>query len=130
MSYQKCYLQKLHLTISSIDGEEKEQGEKVECAIIFGASSTGLCPFEVMLGDLASNDMAKVSLSPQECKPFLGHHYGAVTTALKLPFLPPVLRFAVMVTSIEKADQREVVSAIAKVAESHGCGGSCDCGCS
>ena len=130
MVHQEYYLQKLQLSVATVSDNKTIEGEKSECSIIMGVSTGGLCPFEVMLCEMEVNATVKVSISPQEAGPFFGHHHSAVIGALKLPFLPPMLKLSITLEGVQKPEQREVVAAMAKMSRGHDCGGGCDCGCS
>lgn len=97
-------------------------GEPVRFEFVFGVNATGLTPFEYQLAAKVPGDVLRLCVSPQRWGEYFRH--------ISLPGLPPPaidseVHLRVTVEQVRTAAGREVVKALAEMAE---CGG-CDCGC-
>jgi hypothetical protein len=95
--------------------------EPVQYEFVFGVGATGLTPFEFQLASRAPGDVVRLQVPP--------YRWGDYFRHLALPGLLPSASatevfLKVTVTSVRAAAGREVVKALAEMAE---CGG-CDCG--
>ncbi len=101
----------------------------VEFGFLYGIGSQGLEPFERTLAELSPGESMTISVTADEAPEFFGHLLGPMRQVLGLHLLPANLFLKLTLASISKADNREVVQALARAAGHGGCGGSCDCGC-
>lgn len=114
----------LKLTISPSPGQSAPEVKPLVTSLIFGIGVEGLTPFENLLfGKPVGHQLA---LSVQGCcgDSIFGHLGRPIFQ--QIPLNPP-FNLEVTVLSIERAEGREVVKAMASMAE--GCDGGCNCGC-
>jgi len=110
----------------------EKQGDVTEsCQLnfIYGISKNGLCPFEVKLHQKGVGDSIQMAISKSSVQEHFDHLYPLLCSQLKLPESDEDLQLHVSVSAIEAVEDREIVQALAKDV-GHGCGGTCDCGCS
>lgn len=88
---------------------------------IYGISTTGLSPFELLLVDKAPGDRIETGISMKEQKQFLGH---LAFPPILFPSDLTVFYLKVRVEKVRAASSREVVQELAKIAK---CGDGC-CG--
>lgn len=90
---------------------------------IFGLGVDGLTPFEYALAGKSIGDQICLQLKPEELNRIFRH------------IIPPFINIMVShseffltakIIAVEPADSREVIRAMANMAE---CGSACDCGC-
>lgn len=98
-------------------------GAPTRVAFIFGLGTMGTTPFENLLFGKAPGDVLSLRIDAAHAPHLFGHLQCTVLQAL--PQVPP-FDLQVTVRSVEKADNREVVKAMARMG---GCGGDCGCGC-
>ena len=93
---------------------------------IFGVSASGLTPFEYELINGKEGDTIIISLKKSEMNRFFGH------------LSPPLMDLfesrndiflTVRIARVAPAENREIVKALAELANREGCGGGCGCGC-
>ena len=115
----------LQLTLAA-DGEGLvQEARPLPMQFIWGIGKQGLVPFESALHGKAVGDRLTMNVEPGGLPALFGH----------LCFFLPDLRrrcsgacrLAIVLTEIEPADGREVIKALAALAE--GCGDGCECGC-
>lgn len=90
---------------------------------IFGLGTDGLTPFEYALAGKSVGDIVSLQLKSVDLKRIFRH--------INPPFLISLVdRAEIFLTAsilaVETADSREIVRALAVMAE---CGGGCECGC-
>ncbi len=120
-------LKKIELDLHVND--QKEGAGSCRLAFIYGLSTSGLCPFEAALHQKAVGASLQMVIHKNNLPEFFGHLYPAVCGKLKLPGDVADLVLHVSVKAIETPEDREIIQAMAR-SVGHGCGGSCDCGCS
>jgi hypothetical protein len=96
---------------------------------IFGIASDGMCPFEYELLHKAVGDRLHLNVPPAEAPRTFAHLYRPLCSALSLPEASRTFKLDISVSAIADAEPRDVVRAMAQVAEADGCGGDCGCGC-
>jgi len=118
-------LQKVALQIEAgTDSETPDlTPEPLEVDFVFGIGATGLTPFEYQLAAKSAGDVVRLRVSPENWREHFGH--------ISLPGLPPPaleseVHLTVRVQQVRTAEGREVVKALAAMAE---CGSGCDCDC-
>lgn len=104
-------------------------GDPVTVEFIFGIAPAGLSPFENALGGKKKGDILSLAVTSTGAQGYFGQCLGNFQQLLGLAVMPATIYLTVKVDEIFDADNREVVQSLAK-SLSHGCGGSCDCGCS
>lgn len=104
-------------------------GDPVMVEFIYGIGSDGLSPFESALSGKKKGDILSLAVTSTGAHGYFGHCLGNFQQLLGLSIMPSMIYLTVKVDDIADADNREVVRSLAK-SLSHGCGGSCDCGCS
>ncbi|MFW2369059.1 MAG: hypothetical protein ACN4GW_21800 [Desulforhopalus sp.] len=119
---------KLYLTAGGSPGSGPGR-DPVGVEFIFGIASDGLSPFERALSGKKQGDILSLSVASAEAQGYFGRCLGNYQQLLGLPIMPATIYVTVEVADILDAENREVVQSLAK-SLSHGCGGSCDCGCS
>ncbi|MBW2356175.1 MAG: hypothetical protein JRF23_05310 [Deltaproteobacteria bacterium] len=91
---------------------------------IVGVGSTGLSPFEYALLEKRVGDRIRLEIDPRQ----VGETFAHLQPPLPSPIdgnAPVVLE--ARVTAVSRADNRQIVKAMA--AATGGCGGECGCGC-
>jgi hypothetical protein len=114
-------LMKVSLNVQAADGSDKS-GAEIPFEFIYGVGPEGITPFEkALFGKRAGDRIQFGDIGGNSCDA-LGH----LTAALReqTGVAAPVLRH-VTVTDVVKAQDREVIKALAA---GGGCG-ECDCGC-
>ena len=96
---------------------------------IFGIASDGMCPFEFELLHKTVGDRLHLSVPQTEAPRTFAHLHLPLCTALSLSEMPQAFDLDIIVAAVTDAEPREVVRAMAQVAEAAGCGGNCGCGC-
>ena len=119
---------RLQLIAGSTPGTAPD-GDPVIVEFIFGIGSAGLSPFESVLSGKKKGDILSLAVTSNGAQGYFGHCLGNFQQLFGLTIMPPTIYLTVTVDDITDADNREVVRSLAK-SLSHGCGGSCDCGCS
>jgi hypothetical protein len=109
--------------------KQKEIYGNCQLTFIYGISKNGLCPFEVRLHQKGVGDSLQITVSKNNAQELFGHLYPLLCSQLKWPDSEEDLQLQVSVSAIETVEDREIVQALAKNV-GHGCGGTCDCGCS
>ena len=103
--------------------------EKSGFEFIFGIGSGGLTPFEYELDGKTIGDEIGFRLHSVDAKSFFGHLHPPV--AGLVPDRPELFVKA-RIQGIDTADSRQVIKALAEMAQHAGggcgCGGSCGCG--
>lgn len=119
---------KLQLTAAGSPGPDPGR-DPVGVEFIFGIASGGLSPFESVLSGKKKGDILSLSVASTEAQGYFGRCLGNYQHLLGLAITPPTIYMVVEIADILDVDNREVVQSLAR-SLSHGCGGSCDCGCS
>jgi hypothetical protein len=98
-----------------------------EAGFIFGLGVEGMTPFEIMLSGKAVGDRIDVPIEKGCPEEFFGHLGGTLFGPLR-PIPPFTLNVTIL--SIEKAQDLEIIQALAKLVKGcgGGCAGGCDCG--
>lgn len=123
-------MKKLRLQISAASTPGTAPGgDPVAVEFIYGVASDGLSPFERVLSGKNKGDILSLSVAAGGAQGYFGNILGNIQQLLGLTILPPTIYLTVEIEEILDAENREIVQALAK-SLSHGCGGSCDCGCS
>ena len=104
-------------------------GDPVIVEFIYGIGSAGLSPFESALSGKKKGDILSLAVTSTGAQGYFGHCLANFQQLLGLAIMPAKIYLTVKIDDILDADNREVVRSLAK-SLSHGCGGSCDCGCS
>ena len=91
---------------------------------IFGLAPEGMTPFEYKLVDKVENDEVQLHLKAASLGTFFEHLNPPIRDLMKDR---DEIYLNVKIAGISKAENREVVKAMAEMA-GHG-GGGCDCGC-
>lgn len=102
--------------------------EPIALTFIYGIGGNGLCPFEQALQGKEQGDSLNFSGTDAQAADYFGHLLFPLRQALGLQIMPKTLSLQVAITTVQDAENREVVQSLAKTAS--GCGGSCGCGCS
>jgi hypothetical protein len=97
---------------------------------IYGIGHSGLSPFETAIHNKLSGESFSLTVSAKEVQTFFGSLFMSIRQALGLHLLPETIYLHIEITSVVKADDSEVVKAMADLLNRGGCDGSCDCGCS
>ncbi len=114
----------------SLHFEAQPEGADIcQLSFIYGLSRSGLCPFEEALHQKKMGESLLLVIPRNGLPEFFGHLYPELCGKLKLPGDAADLVLNVSVKAIETPEDREIVQAMAQ-SVGHGCGGSCDCGCS
>ncbi len=123
-------LKKVSLTIGKGPNQAPfDSGEERVFSFIYGAASGGFCPFESHLADKHCGETLELSLSQEEVYEFFGHLFMPLKNCLDLHIMPPLLHLSVAVTTVEPAEDLEVITAMKDYLGSSVCGGGCGCGC-
>jgi hypothetical protein len=121
------------VTISLKAGREPEKfdltASPITLEFIYGVASDGLCPFESALNDKKVGDKLVLSVPTADAHEFFGHIFQYLHHVFGVHILPGSISFAIEITAVSDADNREVVQALAKALAHGSCGGSCGCGC-
>jgi hypothetical protein len=99
--------------------------EPVEFCFILGLGSDGLTPFEMEIIGKKPGETVSMTIDRHLWCQTIGH----LTPPCNLPPDSNVLHLDVVIKSTHPAPQREVIKALADVANRASCGGDCDCGC-
>ncbi len=88
---------------------------------IYGLGSDGLTPFEFQLADKAAGDEVHLRINREEIREFFQH---LILSPLNLPENVDAFYLTVKIREVVPADQREVIKALAEIAncEDHCCG--------
>ncbi len=121
------HLKKISLRLDFTD--QPESADYCRMIFIYGLSGNGLCPLEVELHQKEIGDSLRVVIHKDGMHEFFGHLYPALCGKLRLPGAAADMPVKVVVEAIETPDDREIIQAMAHTV-GHGCGGTCDCGCS
>ena len=119
---------RLQITAGSTPGAAPG-GDRVMVEFIYGVASDGLSPFESVLNGKKKGDILSLSVATSGARNYFGNCLGNYQQLFGLAILPSTMYLTVEIEEILDTENREVVQAMAK-SLSHGCGGSCDCGCS
>lgn len=126
-------LKKISLTLRVVSQTGSERQETpVECRLdfIYGLSRDGLSPLEAELQQKRVGDSLQWLIPEDSVSDFLGHLYPAVCGKLQLsPGSSGELQLRITLETIEIPEDKEIIQAMARTV-GHGCGGTCDCGCS
>ena len=93
---------------------------------IFGMGSSGLTPFEYALSDKSEGDEVTFPLKKGDLNQFFDHLYPSLGDLFEER---DEIFLTAKIVSIAPAGSREIVKALAEIAEAGGCGGGCGCGC-
>ena len=115
--------------LKKISLEVQFDARTVPFDFIFGIASDGMCPFEYALLHKAVGDRLHLSVPRAEASRTFAHLYRPLCAALSLPEALGIFSLDITVSAVTDAEPREVVRAMAQVAEADGCGGDCGCGC-
>lgn len=110
----------LDLTEVRADGSPSETAN---ISFIYGLGVEGITPFEKALHGKSPRESVKLKVEPRQAHCLFGHLACDILAGTRVS--PPFLLKATVV-SVEKANDRELVKAMAK---SNQCGSGCDCGC-
>jgi hypothetical protein len=117
------YLKKVHLLIQA--GTSLQSGDLTSGSagmeLVFGVGSHGLTPFEAQLADKPVGYQLDFQIPAEGLHAFFGHIFPPFH---RLPDRPGMIFLNVQINGITQADPREVVKALAEVAN---CGDHC-CG--
>lgn len=125
-------LMKVKLTFTAATSPDKTEIPLAQNGyeFVFGIGSGGLTPFEYELAEKNAGDHLDFHLRDSEVRVFFEHLYPPMLGV----FLDhSELSLSARIISIEKAQNREIIKAMAEMtARSEGscsCGGGCGCGC-
>lgn len=116
-------------SIDSEPGKSHPPGAPVPLVFIYGAASDGLCPFENALHGKSAGESLTLTVSTVEAHTYFAHLLMPLRQALGLQIMPANIKLHVKITTVDEAENREVVQFLAKAVAGAGCGGSCGCGC-
>ncbi len=113
----------VHLQPDDVDGQSAETSPPAALTFIFGIGSSGLTEFEYQLVDKPVGDVVSIAFQRHQASNYFEHLSAAV-----LALLPDRNEFKLKATiaDVQTAQDREVIKAMAKLAE---CDGECGCGC-
>jgi hypothetical protein len=117
------YLKKVRLLIqagTSLQSDDLSSGA-VEMELVFGVGSHGLTPFEAQLADKPVGSKLDLEIAAEGLHVFFGHIFPPLR---RLPDHHGTIYLHVRIDGITQAESREVVKALAEVAN---CGDHC-CG--
>lgn len=115
---------KVRLAVNALPAEGTEaESAKGNLEFIFGLATQGLTPFEKALSEKRKGDSIRMRIDTESQYDILGHLACGVFQSVRLA-PPVVLEFTV--TDLEKADNRELIKAMAQLSS---CDSGCDCGC-
>jgi hypothetical protein len=100
--------------------------ETPEFEFIFGMGSSGLTPLEYELSDKTEGETVTISLKKGDVGRVFEHLYPSL---MDLFDDRDEIFLNVKIVAIAPADSREIVKALAEMANAGGCGGGWDCGC-
>jgi len=98
--------------------------EERDAKLIFGIGVDGLTPFEKQLFGKSAGDRLELTIEEGCLEDVFGHLRCMLFDRLQPR---PPFNLNVTIRSIENAESREIVKALARLAG--GCGDGCDCGC-
>lgn len=104
-------------------------GEPVTLSFIYGIGRDGLSPFESCLEGRSPGEHIEFAVKGNDVAASFGALFSLIRGLLDGMIRPEVLKFAIDILGVEKADNSEVVSALASSVGGCGSGGSCGCGC-
>ena len=125
-------MMKVNLTFTAAAGADKPEipFQHRQYEFIFGIGSGGLTPFEYELAEKTTGDEIAFQLREHQRSRFFEHLYPPVV-GLFLDYAELYLQ--VRINSVETAEGREIIKAMAEMtARSEGscsCDGGCGCGC-
>lgn len=127
-------MQKISLTLvaGTEPGGSSFTPEPVPFEFVYGVGANGMTPFELAFQERSTGDRIRLVVKKEEAVAFFGRFLGPVTKAAKISLIPPTTCLDLTVDAIGKADDSEIVKALAgSLGEGGhgGCGGSCGCGC-
>jgi hypothetical protein len=91
---------------------------------IYGIGISGLTPFEKALAGKSQGDDLQLEVPSDRFAEIFGHLGCSLAKAVTFP---TPWQMEITVVSLEKAENRELIKAMAEMS---GCGGNCGCGCS
>lgn len=102
--------------------------EPVSLTFIYGIGGNGLCPFEQALQGKEEGGSLNFTCTESQGADFFGHLFFPLRQALGLQIMPKTLSLHTVISTVQDAENHEVVKSLAQAVS--GCGGSCGCGCS
>lgn len=118
------HLDKVGLRLTFSPMQEGSAVEEIETSLILGIGIEGLAPIEKMLVGKTVGQRIEMPVQNGCADTYFGHLGPAFCRQIssEAPF-----HMQATILSIQRAEGREVVKAMASL--SAGCGGGCDCGC-
>ena len=117
-------LTKVTLAITfSTDPADMPSPAPIDVSFIYGVGADGITPFERALYGKSPRESVNLRVDVDHTPSLFGHL--ACDVVATSPLSPPY-KLNATVISVEKADDRELVKAMAKSSQ---CGAGCDCGC-
>jgi len=125
------YLKKISVELeagTSAATMDLTDGKTHRLDFIYGVGTEGITLFEKAIFEKCPGDEIGIAVPRNQRDDILGHLAQEIETML--PQQPGDFFLKTRVLSVENADEREIIRAVAAGVASDGCGGGCGCGCS
>ncbi len=125
------YLKELTFNVWSGKSQETldSKSEPIEWSFIFGIGSSGLSDFEIAIDALGLGEVFELDIEKSRLNSFFGGIFGGLGSRLVMPETEGLISMKFELKEIATPEPKEIVTAIAELQKSGGCGCGSDCGC-
>lgn len=101
----------------------------IEWSFIFGIGSSGMSDFEVAIDELGLGEVFELNIEKSKLNPYFGGIFGGLGARLVMPETEGLISLKFELKEVVTPEPKEIVTAIAALQKSGGCGCGSDCGC-
>ena len=101
----------------------------VEWSFIFGIGSSGMSDFEIAIDELELGEVFELNIEKSKLNSYFGGIFGGLGARLVMPETEGLISLKFELKEVVTPEPKEIVTAIAALQKSGGCGCGSDCGC-
>lgn len=103
--------------------------EPVEWSFIYGIGTAGLSDFEIAINELERGEVFELDIEKSSLNLYFGGLFGLFGARLVMPNGEGEISMKFKLEELATPEPKEIVTAIAELQKSGGCGCGSDCGC-
>jgi len=101
----------------------------IEWSFIFGIGSSGMSDFEIAIDKLGLGEVFELNIEKSKLNSYFGGIFGDLGARLVMPETEGLISLKFELKEVVTPEPKEIVTAIAALQKSGGCGCGSDCGC-
>ena len=131
MNKLEKYLKELTFNVWSGKGQETLDSHfgPIEWSFIFGIGSSGMSDFEIAIDELGMGEVFELNIEKSRLNSYFGRIFGGLGTRLVMPETEGLISLKFELKAVATPEPKAIVTAIAALQKSGGCGCGSDCGC-